>query len=358
MPVGPTAKMAVLQAGIDHYHTARLACLMWRFYAVLFGVVIRTSVIQAEWPIPTADGTTWQYALTREGETEPVTLTRQVFAPKSPEEQNTLRIETAINGVAHSTEFLKNEGKVILATAQRGEGGSTEAFDPPITILPGELSFGAEWKYRGSVAGLDLNLPLKIVGEGEIEVPAGKFRALHFRGEKNDGFLTVADFWFVRGVGSIKETATQRSPGGDLLSRNTIELVKLPAPHQAEPAEKKKLEASVSTSSEGDPVNVVSDDALQIVARWRGHGLRRNARVRAVWIAQDTGIAPIDYKVDEATAIAPIGGAFGKFTLSRPPDGWATGKYRVEFYVDDKLTETVDLTITPSSPRSRSILDF
>jgi len=332
---------------------------MSRFCGILLGVVIGASVTQAEWPIPTADGTTWQYALTREGETEPGTLTRRVFAPKSPDEQNTLWIETAINGVAHSTEFLKNEGKAILATAQRGEGGSTEAFDPPITILPGDLSFGAEWKYRGPVAGLDLNLPLKIIGEGEIEVPAGKFRAMHFRGEKNDGFLTVADFWFVRGVGSIKETVTQRSPGGDLLSRNTIELVKLPALHQTEPvAGKKKLEASVSTSSNGDPVNVVSADALQIVARWRGHGLRRNARVRAVWIAQDTGVAPIDFKVDEATAIAPIGGAFGKFTLSRPPNGWATGKYRVEFYIDDELTETVDLTITPSSPRSRSISDF
>jgi hypothetical protein len=331
---------------------------MSRFCAILLGVVIGASVTQAEWPIPTADGTTWQYALTREGESEPETLTRQVFAPGNANEQNTLRIETAINGVVYSTEFFKNDGQAILTTAHRGAGGNTETFDPPITILPADLRFGAEWKYRGPVAGLDLNLPLKIVGEGEVEVPAGKFRALHFRGEKNDALFTVADFWFVRGVGSIKETVTQRAPGGDLLSRNAIELVKLPAQHQAEPAEKKKLEASVSTSSDGDPLNVISDDALQIVARWRGHGLRKNARIRAVWIAQETGVAPVDFKVDEATAVAPIGGAFGKFTLSRPPDGWATGKYRIEFYVDDELTETVDLTITPSPPRSRSALDF
>jgi hypothetical protein len=31
--------------------------------------------------------------------------------------------------------------------------------------------------------------------------------------------------------------------------------------------------------------------------------------------------------------------------LGRPPDGWAEGKYRVEFYVDDILTETVKVTI-------------
>lgn len=331
---------------------------MSRFRAILVGLVLSASGTRAEWPIPNADGTTWQYALTREGETEPGTLTRQIFVPRNPDEQNTLRIETTVNGVIHSTEFWKNDSQAILATAHRGEGGNTEAFDPPVTILPGDLNFGAEWNYRGPVAGVDLNLPLKIVGEGEIEVPAGKFRALHFHGEKNDGFFTVADFWFVRGVGSIKETVTQRSPSGDLLSRNAIELVKLPARHQTEPVAGKKLEASVSTSSDGDPLNVISDDALQIVARWRGHGLRRNARIRAVWIAQDTGIAPIDFKVDEATAVAPVGSAFGKFTLSRPPDGWATGKYRVDFYVDDELSETVELIITSSPPLSRSALDF
>jgi hypothetical protein len=103
---------------------------------------------------------------------------------------------------------------------------------------------------------------------------------------------------------------------------------------------------------------VVSADALQIVARWRGHGLRKNARIRAVWIAQDTDVAPVDFKVDEATAVAAISNAFGKFTLSRPSDGWATGKYRVEFYVDDELSDTVDLTITPSEPRARSPQDF
>ena len=330
---------------------------MSRFFAVLFAVLLGSAAARAEWPIPTADGTIWQYVLTREGEDRPGTLTRQVFGPKDPAQQNALRIETAVNGAIHSTEFLKNERKTILATAFRNADGETQTFDPPVTILPGDLNFGAEWNYRGPVAGLDLNLPLKIISEGEIQVPAGKFRAFHFHGEKNDGLFTVADFWFVRGVGSIKEVVTQRGPTGDLLSRNSIELAKLPAPSQPKP-ELRKLEASVSTSSDGDPLEVVSADALQIVARWRGHGLRKNAKIRAVWIAQDTGVAPVNFKVDEATAVAPISNAFGKFTLSRPSDGWATGKYRVEFYVDNELTDTVDLTIIPSEPRARSQQDF
>jgi hypothetical protein len=342
---------------VDRHRRARLAYRVSRFFAVFFAVLLGSGAAQAEWPIPTADGTVWQYVLSREGEDRPGTLTRQVFAPKNPAGQNALRIETAVNGASHSTEFLKNEGKTILATAFRNANGETQSFDPPVTILPGDLNFGAEWIYRGPVAGLDLNLPLKIIGEGEIEVPAGKFRALHFRGERTDALSTVADFWFVPGVGSVKETVTQRGPSGDLLSRNRIELLKLPALVETEP-QSKRLEASVSTSSDGDPLSVISDDALQIVARWRGHGLRKNAKIRAVWIARDTGVAPVNFKVDEATAVAPISNAFGKFTLSRPSDGWATGKYRVEFYVDGDLTETVDLTIIPSESRSHSASDF
>jgi len=128
------------------------------------------------------------------------------------------------------------------------------------------------------IAGLDLNLPLKIMVKAtstcrrEIPRPA-------FRGEKNDGLFTVADFWFVRGVGSIKETVTQRSPSGDLLSRNAIELVKPPAPPRRTDRQKKRnWKPPFPAAATGDPLNVVSDDALQIVARWRGHGLRKNAR--------------------------------------------------------------------------------
>jgi hypothetical protein len=68
--------------------------------------MIGASVTQAEWPIPTADGTTWRYAFTREGETEPGTLTRQSLLPKS-ERRKFLAIETAINGSTHSTEFFE-----------------------------------------------------------------------------------------------------------------------------------------------------------------------------------------------------------------------------------------------------------
>jgi len=172
----------------------------------------------------------------------------------------------------------------------------------------------------------------------------------------------VADRWFVRGIGPVKELVTERSPTGELLARNTLELVTLPSlsnRQAALPPEKKPLEASVSTSTDGDPLITISADALQIVARWRAHGLAQRAKIRAVWIAEDTGeIAPPDYKVDEATNIATAPDAFGTFTLSRPEDGWAAGKYRVEFYVGNVLTETVKLTIASAPSQTESTGDF
>jgi hypothetical protein len=89
-------------------------------------------------------------------------------------------------------------------------------------------------------------------------------------------------------------------------------------------------------------------DTPRIYARWQGQRLGKDAKVRAVWIAENIGEDfPADYKVDEAFVIAENPTAHGVFTLSRPEDGWAPGNYRVEFYVDDVLAETVKLTIRP-----------
>jgi hypothetical protein len=224
---------------------------------------------------------------------------------------------------------LKNESNAILATAYRVQGGKTEAFDPPITILPADLNLGTEWNYHGPIAGLDLNLPLKVVGEGDIDVPAGKFRALHFRGEKNEGLFTVADFWFVRGVGSIKETVTQRSPSGDLLTRNTIELAKLPARRQSEPvAEKKKLEASVSTSSDGDPLTSFPKTRCR---SWRAGVVMpaKTCQIRAVGLHK-IPIAPVDFKVDEANRCCALGSASGNSPSRGHPTVGRT-EYRSSF---------------------------
>jgi len=77
-----------------------------------------------------------------------------------------------------------------------------------------------------------------------------------------------------------------------------------------------------------------------------GRDLPENARVRVAWVAEDVGgLVEPGFIIDETETIAPIQNASARFTLARPPDGWAEGKYRLEFYINDTLTETVNVTI-------------
>ena len=80
--------------------------------------------------------------------------------------------------------------------------------------------------------------------------------------------------------------------------------------------------------------------------RWTGEQLPVSGTVRVVWIAEDVGdVAPANFIVDQMATIvdAPQSGA--QFTLSRPKDGWAAGKYRVDLYLDDQLVQSVKVTI-------------
>lgn len=304
--------------------------------------VFTCSIVSAfgQWPFPTAEGTTWEYSLTRDLDESPLNLTRRVVKNES----GSLRIDTTIDGENNFSQLLQNQAGQILAIANRVGDNESTALDPPATVFPGKFEGGESWNFRGEIAGVPLQLPLKILQNEEVEVPAGKFHAWHIRGEDQAGFSTVVDEWFVPDLGSVKETITQRSPSGDLLTRNTLELVH--APKTAASAAAKPLEASVSTSTAGEPMEHISPGALQIIARWRVHGVRVGTKIRAAWVAEDVGsLAEPEYKVDEATAIATTPDAVGTFTLSRPPDGWAEGRYRVDFYLGDSLADSVKLTI-------------
>ena len=84
----------------------------------------------------------------------------------------------------------------------------------------------------------------------------------------------------------------------------------------------------------------------KICARWHGQGLAVQATIRAEWIAENVGkAAPPDSVIDEATTTATAPDAHGIFTLVRPQKGWTPGDYRVDFYIDDVLVETVKLKI-------------
>ncbi len=286
---------------------------------VLFFCLAATA--QANWPFPTAPGTQWRYTLNRDGKPS-ATLSLTVVSAGT----DALAIDPTLDGV----------------------------HQPPVEVKVADLLPRAG-NFAGKIGGLDAAVDQVDAGEEEVEVTAGKFRAQHFHGERFRGRRTVTDRWFVPDVGWVKETATQRSPTGQLLARASLELLAVPKPIGTAPESvAPEVEASVSTSSAGDPLSVIPDDALQIVTRWRVQHVAPKTQLRAIWIAEATGeVAPGNFKVDEAASEIPGKDGVGALTLSRPPDGWATGHYRVELYLNDKLAKSIPLTIA-ASPRTTS----
>ncbi|MDQ2868489.1 MAG: hypothetical protein M3R59_08800, partial [Verrucomicrobiota bacterium] len=309
-------------------------------------MLLSASPALAQWPL--ADGTTWRYALTREPSSAALTFTRTIHRQKDDVE-----LESSTDGSTATTEVLREGNGDVQLIAEINATGKRTAVEPPAIFLPAKLAAGTTWNFRGEIAGFAIALPQTIVREEEVTVPAGTYKALYVRGEKSGTFQTRTERWFVRDVGWVKEILTQRSPTGELVTRNTLELLTAPSSDSALTAPAKTIEASVSTSTGGKPLSVISADALQIVARWRVLQVPPKTRIRAIWIADDIGdVAPPNYKIDEAEAVTETPDAVGTFTLSRPDDGWAPGKYRVEFYVNMKLAETIKLKIQqpPSTP--------
>src|ERR1700730_2886741 len=184
----------------------------------------------------------------------------------------------------------------------------------------------------------------------------------------------VLDRWFFPGVGFVKDTPVGRGRTGGLRQRAALEWQKPPkivakpqasaSPTAAPPSQTptppirgpevqtvpspagKKRTVEVSTDPAGGLKTEFKSNVENIYVRWRGHGLPEGARVRVAWIAEDVGdLVEPNFIVDETESVAPAPDASARFTLGRPPDGWAEGKYRVEFYVNDELEETIKVTI-------------
>ncbi len=336
-------------------------------------------IARGEELFPTADGTTSEYQLREEfggPSAAPAATTAFVVrvGRETYEGKEFLKIETTVDEVVTKTELATSDEKGVVCHFRAGKDGRLAKLDPPQIIVPPELKPGTAWDSDGEVAGMEIHQHFTVTGEEPIRVPAGPFRALHIHCEDSSVMSVTQDRWFVAGVGFVKETTVVRGPTGGLLQRLNLELQKrpeviakpavepTPAPPMSSPTPTaplrgpaietdpaqagKRLAVEVSTDPAGGSKSEFKSDAENIYVRWRGRGLPEGARVRVAWIAEDVGdLVEPNFVVDETESVAPTSDANARFTLGRPPDGWAEGKYRVEFYINDELEETVHVTI-------------
>jgi hypothetical protein len=350
----------------------RIGCLL-----VLLGLPV--ALARAEPLLPTADGTTWQYEASEElggpaaapPTTAAVTVRvgRQTFGGKE-----FIKLETVTDDAVTKTELMTLDEHGWVCHFRAGKDGRMAKLDPPQTIVPATIKAGDSWDTDGEVAGMEMHQHFVVGSEESVTVAAGTFRAFRIHCEDSSVMSAKLDRWFFPGVGFVKETTVVRGPTGGLLQRTTLELQKRPeviakpqvsptpsaalptatptAPMRGPAVEtdpdkaSKKLTVEVSTDPTGGMKTEFKSDVQNIYVRWHGKGLPKDAKVRVAWIAEDVGdLAEPNFVIDETESVAPAPDASARFTLGRPPDGWAEGKYRVEFYVNDELEETVRVTI-------------
>jgi hypothetical protein len=313
-------------------------------------VLLTSSAGTAALLIPTKQGTTWQYDATDEtggANTQAESQIRfRIAGTQQFGGKELLKLEALAGDVSTRTELVAVDENGIRSFAHTGKDGKMIGFIAPQIIVPAKLKTGTSWECVDEIADVRVHQHFTVTATEKISVPAGEFRAFRLHCEETTPISVTVDRWFVTGVGFVKEVATLRSPTGDLLNRRTLQLAKLPAGETKTEPIVKKLSVGISRQPIGNFETEFANTTQDLYARWQGHDLRQNSKVRAVWIAEDVGeIAPPNYKIDDAVATVSAPDARGMFTLSRPEDGWAPGSYRVEFYLDETLIETVKLKI-------------
>jgi hypothetical protein len=314
--------------------------------------------------IPIAPGTSWRYNMTEEvgkgfslsnlradtdGKIRLPVLYR-VEGTENVDGKDLLKFEMHRAGAITNTDLLSVDDQGITCWARINLDGELVKFNPPQTMIAVPLKKGAAWDFDGQAGELKVQQHYDVLGEEEIDVPAGKFHAYRIHGEQTTPNRMTIDRWFAPGVGIVKDVTTMQDAKGDLLQRISLELAEAPKiverPEVKSDAAPKQLAVSLAKDRFGKPVTTFSSNTPEIYARWQGQRLRQGASVKAVWIAENIGEDfPQDYKVDEASVIAESPIAHGAFTLERPEDGWAPGDYRVEFYVDDVPVDAVKMKI-------------
>jgi hypothetical protein len=326
----------------------------------LLAICPLTSVV-AEQLIPLTAGTRWTYEMTQESSSHSLDLTepnkRERFAVSyriggtlKTENNEFTKLELYRGDALLSTDLITVDERGIICSARIDENGRVSKFVPPQILVRMPLKTGATWNFDGKIGETKVSQRYEITGEEDTVVAGGEFHAWRVRCEQTSPSAATIDRWFVPGTGFVKVTTKVRAPSGGVVQQTSLELKEAPkiaAQAKVEVAiEKRKLSVGLSKGPVGDFASTFSANTPAIYARWQGRGLRPQAKIRAVWIAENVGDVASDYQIDEASAVAPAASSYGTFTISQPEGGWALGNYRVEFYVDGRLIEMVKLTIT------------
>src|SRR4029079_13442567 len=228
--------------------------------------------------IPIAPGTTWRYNMTEElgkgldvsnlkpdadGKVRMPVLYR-LEGTEDVDGKALLKFEMHRAGTITNTDLLRVDEHGIICWARMNLDGELVKFNPPQTMIANPLKKGAAWNFDGQAGELKVQQHYDVVGEEEIDVPAGKFQAFRIHGEQTTPNHMTIDRWFAPGVGIVKDITTMRDAKGDLLQRISLELAEGPKiverPEVKPDIAPKRLTVSCGINRFGRPMTTFSSN--------------------------------------------------------------------------------------------------
>ena len=156
---------------------------------------------------PLLPGTEWEY---RVGESA-VTVKVKDYTEKAGVRTGILASE--VNGAEVATEAIRVDETGVYRTHINGI-----KIEPAVLILKFGIQKETEWASKCQVGEHKVDFLFKLDGLEEIEVPAGKYKAVKVIGSGNiAGTETQTEFYFAEGIGIVRLTY---SIGGQRTSLN------------------------------------------------------------------------------------------------------------------------------------------
>jgi hypothetical protein len=103
----------------------------------------------------------------------------------------------------------------------------------------------------------------------------------------------------------------------------------------------------LSDAREGDAKKAFTPNTAQIFLKARLADVKAGSKLKGVWIAEKTQVAPPDYQIDSTEMTVGSLMNLATFSLSKPTAGWPTGDYRVELSIDGKPAGSVRFSVAP-----------
>lgn len=154
---------------------------------------------------PLADTYWWKYKGSSGGNNIEFTL-KVVGIEKLPDGRLIYQLDTCGQQVIHDW-YVKEKGSVLRLKEHYGDNPKLQInFEPPCCNLHNPLLVGDKWSWQGKgLMDVSINDQSQVEAEEDVEVPAGKFRAMKVVSSVQQGpARVVKTYWYAPGLGLIK----------------------------------------------------------------------------------------------------------------------------------------------------------